>query len=46
MFKIIRNATVYNPDKLGKKDVLIVNDKIIAIDDKIEISSNGIFDVE
>lgn len=46
MFKIIRNAIVYNPDKLGKKDVLIVNDKIIAIDDKIEISSNGIFDVE
>lgn len=46
MFKIIRNAIVYNPDKLGKKDVLIVNDKIIAIDDKIEVSSNGVLDVE
>lgn len=33
--KIIRQAEVYAPDYLGVKDILIVNDKIVAIEDAI-----------
>ena len=35
MIKLIKNAEVYAPEYLGIKDVLIVDDKIAAIDDSI-----------
>jgi beta-aspartyl-dipeptidase (metallo-type) len=38
MVKIIRNAEVYSPEYLGRKDILIGGEKILAIDDKIEIN--------
>jgi beta-aspartyl-dipeptidase (metallo-type) len=38
MLKIIKNADVYAPESLGQKDILIGGGKIIAIDNKIEIS--------
>ena len=38
MIKLIKNAEVYAPEYLGIKDVLIVDDKIAAIDDSISIS--------
>ena len=33
--KLIRQAEVYAPDYLGKKDILVINDKIVAIEDQI-----------
>lgn len=36
--KLIRQATVYAPEYLGLKDVLIVNDKIHLIEDQIELN--------
>ncbi|MGX7030769.1 beta-aspartyl-peptidase [Vagococcus zengguangii] len=33
--KLIKNAEVYTPDYLGRKDLLLANDKIIAIEDQI-----------
>ena len=39
MIKLIKNAEVYAPEYLGIKDVLLVNDKIAAIDDNISINS-------
>lgn len=38
MLKLIKSASVYAPEFLGKKDVLIADSKICKIDDKIEIS--------
>ncbi len=35
MFTLIANAEVYAPDYMGKKDVLVCNETIIAIDDSI-----------
>jgi beta-aspartyl-dipeptidase (metallo-type) len=40
MLKIIKNAEVYAPEYLGRKDILIGAEKILAIEDKIEISSD------
>lgn len=37
---IIRNINVYNPKYLGKMDVLIANDKIAMIKDKININED------
>lgn len=36
MIKLIRNADVYAPAHLGKKDVLVIADKVVRIADKIE----------
>lgn len=36
MFKLIKNAHVYSPEDLGIKDILICNDKIIEIKNKID----------
>lgn len=36
MIKIIKNALVYAPEFLGKKDVLIASDKIARIDNQID----------
>ena len=33
MMKLIQNIDVYAPQHLGKKDVLIINDKIVKIKD-------------
>lgn len=35
MFKLLKNCDLFNPDKMGTKDILVVNDKIGAIKDKI-----------
>lgn len=40
---LIQNATIYAPEPLGKKDVLIGGSQILAIADKIE--NHGLFDV-
>ncbi|MGX6961571.1 beta-aspartyl-peptidase [Vagococcus xieshaowenii] len=37
--KLIKNAEVYSPDYLGKKDILLANDKIIAIEDQLSADS-------
>lgn len=36
MFKIIKNANVFAPHPLGKKDVLLCFDKIVAIEDHLD----------
>ncbi len=40
--KIIKNASIYSPLKLGKKDILIGSEKILAIEDNIEIDMDGV----
>ena len=37
---LIKNAVVYTPDLLGKKDILIAGGKIIAVDDEINPGPN------
>ena len=37
MVKIIKNAEVYSPEYLGRKDILIGGEKILAIEDNIEV---------
>jgi beta-aspartyl-dipeptidase (metallo-type) len=37
---LIRNALVYAPEKMGKKDLLIGGNTILAIQDKIEFPAN------
>ena len=41
MMKLIQNIDVYAPQHLGKKDVLVINDKIIKIKDPGSISADG-----
>ncbi len=36
MIKLIRNAEVYAPEYLGRKDILIAGEKIAAVGDRIE----------
>ncbi|MDD4378222.1 MAG: amidohydrolase family protein, partial [Eubacteriales bacterium] len=43
MITLIRNAEVYKPEHLGKKDVLLIGDKIAAIDNNISIEPNSFF---
>jgi len=38
MIKLIKNVKVYTPEYIGKKDVLILGDKIASIEDKIDIN--------
>jgi len=45
LIKIIKNAEVYAPDYLGKKDVLLIGDKIAAIDNNISLKLNGLVKV-
>ena len=33
--KLLRNATIYAPQYLGKKDLLLASDKIVLIDDDL-----------
>lgn len=37
---LIKNAEIYSPDKLGEMDVLIGGNKILAIDENIDIPQN------
>jgi beta-aspartyl-dipeptidase (metallo-type) len=37
MFTVIRNAEIYAPDYIGKKDMLIAFDKIAMIEDEIKL---------
>lgn len=46
MITIIRNVKVYKPEPVGIKDVMILGDKIAAIEDKIDINLNGIVEVK
>jgi beta-aspartyl-dipeptidase (metallo-type) len=41
MIKIIKGAKVYSPEYRGVKDVLIMGDKIWAVEDSINIDSNS-----
>ena len=36
---LIKNTNLYSPEKLGLKDILIANGKIVAVEDKIEDNS-------
>jgi len=38
MFTLIQNANLYTPDPVGIKDILIVGEKIVQIDDAISIT--------
>ena len=35
---IIKNANIYAPEKLGIKDLLVCNGKIVMIDDQIDLT--------
>lgn len=41
-FKMIRQANIYTPEPIGVKDILTVNNKIIAIEENIDVSATGI----
>ena len=36
MIKLLKNANVYAPEKLGKKDILVEGEKILLLRDSIE----------
>jgi beta-aspartyl-dipeptidase (metallo-type) len=36
MFKLIRNIDIYTPSPIGRKDILVCNDKIIKISENID----------
>jgi beta-aspartyl-dipeptidase (metallo-type) len=38
MLKLLKNCEVYTPQKLGKKEILVAGEKIIKIDDSINLS--------
>jgi len=42
MIKVIKNANIYAPHYIGKKDILISAGKIVMIDDKIDLNISGI----
>lgn len=39
---LIKNATVYAPEKLGVRDVLVINDRIVAVDENLTVSLPGL----
>ena len=41
MFLCVKNADVYSPGHLGKRDILICNDRIIAIEPQMEALPQG-----
>lgn len=41
MIRIIKNGEIYSPEYLGKKDILIVDEKIAKIDSSLEVESSG-----
>lgn len=44
MFKLLKDATVYSPEFIGNKDILLCFDKVALIEDKI--NPTGLKDVE
>lgn len=46
MIKLIKNAEVYTPDYMGKKDLLICDSKILKIDNYIPLPSKEFYEVE
>ena len=40
MLKLIKNAHVYAPENLGMKDILMGGDRILAIENKIDVPTN------
>ena len=42
MFILIKNVRIYNPKDLGYKDILICHDKIIDINENININVKDI----
>lgn len=46
LITIIRNVKVYKPEFIGIKDVLLMGDKIAAIEDRIDIDLNGLVDIK
>ena len=46
MIKIIKNGTVYSPAYEGKKDILIVDGRIAAINDNITINSAYVEEID
>ncbi len=46
MIKLIKKAEVYAPSYMGKKDVLIIGDRIAAVEDSIELSENPVLEIE
>lgn len=45
MIKLLKNGTVYSPDYLGKKDILIVDKRIAAIEDSIYFEESAYIEV-
>ena len=43
--KLFKSAHVYAPQYLGQKDVLIAGDKIIAVEDNINLIANSFIEV-
>lgn len=46
MIKLIKGAEVYGPDYMGKKDILVLDDKIAGIEDSISINVSAGIDFE
>jgi len=46
MFKLLKKCNIYAPQKLGVQDILIANDKIVAIDTNLDsyVSEAEVFD--
>ncbi|UAL48378.1 beta-aspartyl-peptidase [Sutcliffiella horikoshii] len=45
MIKLLKNGTVYSPEYLGKKDILIVDKRIAAIEDSIHFEDSAHIEV-
>ncbi|MEA3322461.1 MAG: beta-aspartyl-peptidase [Bacillota bacterium] len=45
MIKLLKNGTVYSPDYLGKKDILIVDKRIAAMEDSIQFEESAHIEV-
>ncbi|ACB84367.1 beta-aspartyl-peptidase [Natranaerobius thermophilus] len=46
MLTLIKNAQLYTPEYLGKKDILLASDKIQMISDEINLSENSGLELE
>ncbi|VXB05646.1 Isoaspartyl dipeptidase [Flavobacterium sp. 9AF] len=46
MLKIIKNAEIYAPNYLGKKDILIAGEKIVAIEEELNLSINSVTTID
>ena len=46
MITLIKNIDVYKPEYIGKKDILIIENKIATIEDHISVELNGFVNVQ